>query len=107
MPRPQKHVFVCAQSRPAGHPRGSCTERGCKPVIDEFFRQWQARNLFTTVSIAQSSCLGPCHLGTSVVVYPEGVMYGNVTIDDVSEIFEKHLIGDEVVERLVAPADAW
>ena len=22
MPKPQKHVFVCAQQRPPGHPRG-------------------------------------------------------------------------------------
>ncbi len=107
MARPQKHVFVCAQGRPAGHPRGSCVDKGCKPVGDEFFRQWQARNLFSTVSVAQTSCLGPCQAGPSVVVYPEGVMYTNVQVEDVNEIFEKHLIGGEVVERLRAPADVW
>ena len=26
MPKPEKHVFICSQARPAGHPRGSCAE---------------------------------------------------------------------------------
>jgi (2Fe-2S) ferredoxin len=36
-----------------------------------------------------------------VVVYPEGVFYGFVTPEDVNEIIEKHLVGNEPVERLV------
>ncbi|OUD15327.1 (2Fe-2S) ferredoxin domain-containing protein [Thioflexithrix psekupsensis] len=107
MPRPQKHVFICNQARPAGHPRGSCAEKDCKAVTDEFFRQWQARNAFGQVSVTYSGCLGPCSIGPSVLVYPENVMYGNVTVDDVSEIFEKHLLGGEIVTRLQAPTDVW
>jgi hypothetical protein len=32
MSRPKKHVFVCAQQRPPGHPRGSCAAKGCNPL---------------------------------------------------------------------------
>jgi (2Fe-2S) ferredoxin len=35
-----------------------------------------------------------------MVVYPEGVFYGNVQIEDVAEITETHLIGNEIVSRL-------
>jgi len=35
MPRPAKHVFICSQARPPGHPRGSCAEKGCREVMDE------------------------------------------------------------------------
>jgi (2Fe-2S) ferredoxin len=35
-----------------------------------------------------------------MVVYPEGVFYGNVQLEDVSEITEQHLIGDQIVSRL-------
>jgi (2Fe-2S) ferredoxin len=36
-----------------------------------------------------------------MVVYPEGVFYGNVELSDIPEIVESHLVNDKVVERLV------
>ncbi|WP_330381820.1 hypothetical protein [Defluviitalea phaphyphila] len=36
-----------------------------------------------------------------VIVYPEGVWYGGVTYDDVEEIFDSHIEGGKVVDRLV------
>ena len=35
-----------------------------------------------------------------MVVYPDGVWYGRVTLADVDEIVEKHLVGGEPVDRL-------
>jgi len=34
------------------------------------------------------------------VVYPEGVWYGNVTLADVDEIIQSHIVGERPVERL-------
>jgi (2Fe-2S) ferredoxin len=107
MPKPDKHVFVCAQMRAPGHPRGSCAERGCKEVLDEFFYQLQQRNCYDTIAVTQAGCLGPCGCGPNVLVYPEGVMYGNVSKDDVAAIYEEHLLGGTPLERLLAPADLW
>jgi (2Fe-2S) ferredoxin len=76
-------------------------------VVDEFTKQWQQRQLFTQVAVTPTGCLGPCSIGPSVLVYPEGVMYGNVTKADVNEIFESHLIGGKPVERLIAPESVW
>ncbi|OIR13778.1 ferredoxin, 2Fe-2s [mine drainage metagenome] len=107
MARPAKHVFVCSQSRPAGHPRGSCGQKGCGEVVEEFMRQWQQRQCFSKVLVTPSGCIGPCGMGPNVLVYPEGILYGNVGKADVSQIFEEHLLGDKPVERLLAPADIW
>lgn len=107
MPKPEKHVFVCVQSRPPGHPRGSCGERGCADVFDEFLFQLQQRNCFDKVAITNTGCLGPCGQGPNVLVYPEGVMYGNVSKDDVALIYEQHLLGGDPVEHLKQPADVW
>jgi hypothetical protein len=41
MPKPQKHVFVCTQQRPSGHPRSSGGQHGCASVYDEFLWQLQ------------------------------------------------------------------
>lgn len=107
MPKPAMHVFVCTQSRPAGHPRGSCGERGCMEVFEAFINELQSRMCFDKVAITNSGCLGPCSTGPSVVVYPEGIMYGQLTKDDVATIFEEHLLGGKPVERLMVPADVW
>jgi (2Fe-2S) ferredoxin len=37
------------------------------------------------------------------VVYPDNVWYGGVTVDDVDEIVESHLMNGVPVERLVIP----
>lgn len=107
MPKPKKHVFVCTQGRPPGHPRGSCAQRGCGEVLDEFYNQFQTRNLWGEFLVTSSGCMGPCSNGPSVVVYPEGVMYGGVTRGDVAAIIDEHLLGDVPVDRLRVPAEIW
>ncbi len=107
MAKPQKHVFVCTQSRPPGMPRGSCYEHGCVAVMEAFLRELHQRNLVGTVAVTNTGCLGPCSFGTSVLVYPEGIMYGKVTQDDVAEIYDQHLLGGIPVQRLLMPEFVW
>ena len=107
MGKPERHVFVCSQQRPAGHPRGSCAAAGATPVLQGFWAELQKRQAYEKVTITYSGCLGPCDGGPNVLVYPEGVLYRAVTAADVSEIFDQHLEGGEVVERLRADAGAW
>jgi (2Fe-2S) ferredoxin len=107
MPKPEKHVFVCIQTRPPGHPRGSCFEKGASQVMEAFIQQIQTRNLFERFAITNSGCIGPCDNGPSVLIYPDSVMYSGVTATDVAEIIDKHLLEGEVVERLKAPAEVW
>jgi (2Fe-2S) ferredoxin len=107
MPRPQKHVFICTQARPAGHPRGSCAQKGCGQVMEEFLNQLQQRNLFDRIMVTATGCIGPCGFGANVLVYPDGVMYGSVTVTDVAAIFDEHLLEGKAVSRLMLPADIW
>jgi len=107
MPKPVKHVFVCSQSRPAGHPRGSCGENGCMAVFEEFLLELQKRDCFGKIAVTNTGCIGPCGHGPNVLVYPEGVMYGGLNKDDVAVIFDEHLLGDKPVERLLMPAEVW
>ncbi len=107
MSKPEKHVFVCSQTRPDGHPRGCCAQKGGSDLLQVFWKELQKRNLFDKISITYSGCLGPCDGGPNVVVYPEGVMYSQVTKDDVAAIFDEHLLGGQPVERLQCPPALW
>lgn len=107
MPKPEKHVFVCTMSRPTGHPRSSCGEKSSAEVMEEFLMQIQQKELFTRFQITATGCMGPCSEGPTVLVYPEGVMYGNVKKEDVAVIVEEHLLGDNPVERLFMTQEFW
>ncbi len=107
MAKPEKHVFVCSQNRPAGHPRGCCVQKGGNDLIQAFWKELQQRNLFDKIAVTYSGCLGPCDGGPNVVIYPEGVMYSQVAKEDVAIIFDEHLLGGEPVERLRCPPEIW
>ena len=107
MPRPRKHVFVCSQSRPPGHPRGSCSSNGGTELLQASWHELQKRNLYEVVAITYSGCIGPCDSGPNVLVYPEGTLYSKVSPTDIGEIFDSHLLGDQPVERLLAPREIW
>lgn len=108
MPKPAKHVFICMQSRPQGHPRGSCGSNGCKEVFEELMSQWESHDLITIgIQVTGTGCLGPCAAGPNVLVYPDGVMYGSLKKLDVAEIVESHLINNKPVERLLMDPEIW
>ncbi|MEZ4362426.1 MAG: hypothetical protein R3B48_19710 [Kofleriaceae bacterium] len=70
---------------------------------DRLKQELTARGLSKVIRANNAGCLDQCELGVSMVVYPEQVWYGGVTVDDVIEIVERHLIGGELVERLLMP----
>lgn len=107
MPKPERHVFVCVQNRPPGHPRGSCSDRSKGELLNEFAGQFEQKGLFGRVGLTSTGCLGPCDMGPNVLVYPEGVMYCGVKTEDVATIVAEHLVGGKPVERLLADPAVW
>ena len=101
MPPPfRRHVFVCLHEREPGNPRGDCTSKGSPEVLKAFKNALKARGLGEEIRAQKSGCLDNCDLGCSVVVYPEGVWYGKVKVEDVPEIVDRHLVGGDPVDRL-------
>jgi len=103
MPSFQRHVFVCINERAPDDPKGCCRLRGGVDVRDRLKAELSARGLSKLIRANNAGCLDQCKHGVTIVVYPEQVWYGRVTADDISEIVEKHLIGGEVVTRLLLP----
>lgn len=75
--------------------------------MNAFLGEIQKRNLFDKIAVTHTGCLGPCGFGASVLIYPEAVMYGKVTKEDVPIIIEEHLVGNVLVERLKVPPFVW
>jgi (2Fe-2S) ferredoxin len=103
MPSFQRHVFVCINERPAENPKGCCKAKGGIDVRDRLKVELAARGLSKVIRANNAGCLDQCEAGVTVVVYPEQVWYGHVGVDDIPEIVEKHLMGGEVVARLMLP----
>lgn len=99
----KRQVFVCTGK--------SCAAVGGKEVMAEFARvleekgtrqgkESKGRNPMGECVLTECGSIGFCSIGTAVMIYPDGVLYGQVTTADVQEIIEKHIEKGEPVERL-------
>jgi len=107
MPRFEKHVFICINKRAPDNPKGCCAEKGSKEIASKFKEELHKRGLKGKIRANKAGCLDMCELGPTVVIYPEGVWYKNVSIDDVNEIIESHLLAGQPVEKLRVSEDYW
>jgi (2Fe-2S) ferredoxin len=101
-PGRQLHVFVCTTSG-----RHHCGGQGSERILQRLRDEVERRNL-GHVRTTRMGCNQQHHQGPIVIVYPDGVWYGRLRVEDVQEIVELHLIGGEPVERLrITPDGAW
>lgn len=100
MPLLERHVFVCENRRPDDDPKGCCAAKGGKEVRDALKLKAREAGLKGRVRVNSAGCLDQCAHGVTVVVYPEAVWYGGVTLADVDAIVKDHLLGGRPVERL-------
>lgn len=95
-----KHIFICVNQRAVGAPRKSCGEAHGMEIVDAFKKKLKEKNLPIKLRAQKSGCLDICDFGQTLVVYPEGVFYVGVGLNDVDEIIEEHIVNNRVVERL-------
>jgi NADP-reducing hydrogenase subunit HndC len=63
--------------------------------------QLVAHGIDKEVKIIKTGCFGLCQKGPIMVIYPEGATYCHVSVDDVEEIVNEHLIKGRIVKRLL------
>ena len=94
-----RHLFVCTNPRSSGKP--ACGARG-EALVAAVQRGLVERRA-ADVLVTPCGCLGPCFDGPNAVVYPDGVWYAELAVDDAAGLVE-HLIAGTPHAAKVAPA---
>lgn len=103
MPSFTHHIFICCNQRAAGHSRGCCNANGSEALRNAFKAEVKRRGLTPLVRANKSGCLDQCELGPTVVIYPQAIWYGGVTLDDVPRIVEQTVLRGKVLDDLQIP----
>ena len=78
-----------------------CVSAGSLKIKNRFIEVLEANDLRSEINIIETGCMGPCDFGPVMMVYPEGVFYQKVTVDDVDEIVTEHFLKGRPVQRLM------
>ena len=91
----ERHVFVCTSGEYCPSKDGDSKEihKALKALVAK-------AGLKGKVRINNSGCLDQCGHGPMAVVYPEGVWYSHLTLNDVPLIVDEHLVKGRPVESL-------
>jgi (2Fe-2S) ferredoxin len=100
MQKPKHHIFVCASTRLNGMVQGTCSKKESHNLIAMFNEEIMDRDLDAEVMVTATGCIGLCEKGPVVMIYPEGIWYGEVSEDDIEDILDALQEG-ESVEALV------
>jgi len=60
-----------------------------------------AQGLIDEVQVLETSRIGGCSFGPEIMVYPEGVHYGNLSVDDVPFLVQEHFLKGRVAQKFV------
>jgi (2Fe-2S) ferredoxin len=91
--RAERHLFLCAGPDCCAMEQGQAVWQAMKQLVRD-------RNL--PVFRTKASCFRICRGGPWLVVYPEGVWYGEMTPERFEQIVERHIVGGEPIESWIA-----
>jgi len=100
MVTPKYHVFICTSCRLNGEQKGFCSQKGSTDLVKRLMESIEENDLSGDVMVTNTGCFGICSRGPIMVVYPEGVWYGNLLESDIDTIVEEHFEGGKPVDAL-------
>ena len=94
------HIFICTSCRMNGQQKGMCYSKASVDIVQRFIEEIEELDLSGEVMITNTGCFGICDKGPVVVVYPEGIWYGDITEEGVDKIVQQHIACGIPVEEL-------
>ena len=89
----RSNVLVCGGT--------GCSSSNSQEIMRRLEEEIKKKGLDKEVNVVCTGCFGLCSLGPAVIVYPEGSFYSKVTLADIPEIVEEHLLKGRIVKRLL------
>ncbi len=89
----KRDILVCGGT--------GCTSSNSYQIIENLRTEIKNANLEDKVKVHLTGCFGFCAKGPIVKVYPDNIFYTAVSPSDASDIVQKHILKNEVVERLL------
>ena len=89
----RSNVLVCGGT--------GCSSSNSQEIMRRLEEEIKKKGLDKEVNVVCTGCFGLCSLGPVVIVYPEGSFYSKVTLADIQEIVEEHLLKGRIVKRLL------
>ncbi|WP_461038960.1 NADH-ubiquinone oxidoreductase-F iron-sulfur binding region domain-containing protein [Tepidimicrobium xylanilyticum] len=82
-----------------------CGGTGCHSSQGDEIRQLLEKKAeeigLDNIKVSLTGCFGLCETGPNIVIYPEGIFYSHVKLEDVDEIVEEHFVNGNLVKRLL------
>ena len=89
----RSHVLVCVDPE--------CLAKGAHELLDALQDELVYQGLIDEVQVLETSRIGGCAYGPEIMVYPEGVHYANIQVDQVPYLVEEHFLKGRPVEKLM------
>src|SRR3990172_4529226 len=89
----RSHILVCVDLQ--------CLQKGAHEILDALQDELVAEGLIDEVQVLETSRIGGCAEGPEMMVYPEGVHYVGMTIDDIPYLVEEHFLKGRIAKKFV------
>ncbi len=89
----KKHVLVCGNI--------DCAKKGSTEIITKLRRMIRKEDKQQEFRITKTSCMGRCGEGPSIVVYPDGVWYREIKIEETEQLYNQHMKNGQILSDRV------
>jgi NADP-reducing hydrogenase subunit HndC len=86
-------LMVCAGT--------GCVAGGAFQIMDELKKVLKKQGLHDEVSVVTTGCNGFCGQGPLMVVLPDNIFYGWLTLDEIPHLVEEHFLKGRPVKKLM------
>ena len=94
-----RHLFVCTNAIAGGKP--ACGRRGGQELLAAVQNELLTRG--ESARVTACGCLGTCFDGPNAVIYPDGVWYGRLAVEDAGGLADHLETGTIYGAKQVSP----